>query len=154
MLRFSQDGAVATDILQLPDDILQRILVFVVLQDGCSAIPRLALTCQRLNNIVSQEHFQQEAHFSWLDSVVNWKRLSERHRQMYRKPYTSLYAGAYNAASFTKTVGLATTEMDNGECFWGFTPQMTTLATVAGIAFWMMEVLNSEVCVRAVLTLM
>ncbi|XP_077050711.1 uncharacterized protein LOC143700866 isoform X2 [Siphateles boraxobius] len=88
MLRVSQDGAVATDILQLPDDILQRILVFVVLQYGCSAIPRLALTCQRLNNIVSQEHFQQEAHFSWLDSVVNWKRLSERHRQMYRKPYT------------------------------------------------------------------
>uniref|UniRef100_A0A673HLD4 Uncharacterized protein n=1 Tax=Sinocyclocheilus rhinocerous TaxID=307959 RepID=A0A673HLD4_9TELE len=52
-------------------DILQRILVFVVLEDGCSAILRLALTCQRFNNIVSQEHFQQEAHFSWLDSEFN-----------------------------------------------------------------------------------
>jgi len=96
MLRVSHDGAVATDILlvcvhnhfnvdemacndsilnlvsypQLPDDILQKILVFVVLQDGCSAILRLALTCQRFNNIVSQEHFQQ-AHFSWLDSEFN-----------------------------------------------------------------------------------
>jgi len=96
MSRVSHDGAVATDILlvcvhihfnvdkmacndsilnlvsylQLPDDILQKILVFVVLQDGCSAILRLALTCQRFNNIVSQEHFQQ-AHFSWLDSEFN-----------------------------------------------------------------------------------
>ncbi|CAM4572250.1 unnamed protein product [Leuciscus chuanchicus] len=96
----------------LPDDILQRILVFVVLEDGCSAILRLALACQTFNKIVSQEHFQQEAHFRWLDN-----------------------AAVYNAASFTKTVGLATREMDNGECLWGFTPQMTTLATVAGIVF-------------------
>ncbi|CAM4578803.1 unnamed protein product [Leuciscus chuanchicus] len=72
----------------LPDDILQRILVFVVLEDGCSAILRLALACQTFNKIVSQEHFQQEAHFRWLDSVVNWERLSKRHRQSYRKPYT------------------------------------------------------------------
>ena len=95
--RVSQDGAVATDILQacvhihfnvdemacndsilnhvsnlqLPDDILQRILVFVVLEDGCSAILRLALACQTFNNIVSQDHFQQEAHFRWLDSELN-----------------------------------------------------------------------------------
>lgn len=72
--------------LQLPVDILQKILVFVVLEDCCSAILRLALTCQRFNN------------------------------------------------RMTKTVRLATREMDNGECFWGFTLQMTTLATVARIA--------------------
>ncbi|KAF4097288.1 hypothetical protein G5714_021296 [Onychostoma macrolepis] len=76
------------DFLKLPNDILQSILVFVVLEDSCSAILRLALTCQKFNNIVSQEHFQQEAHFSWLDSVVNWKRYSKRHYQMYRMPYT------------------------------------------------------------------
>ncbi|KAG1927860.1 hypothetical protein F2P79_023974 [Pimephales promelas] len=95
MLRVSHDGAVATDILLLPDDILQKILVFVVLQDGCSAILRLALTCQRFNNIVSQEHFQQEAHFSWLDI-------------------------AYNAARFTKTVGNG--QRGNGQrgVLWGF----------------------------------
>lgn len=45
-----------------------------------------------------------------------------------------LGAAAYNAPSITKTVELATREMDNRECFWGFTPQMTTLATEAGIA--------------------
>ncbi|XP_073681623.1 HMG domain-containing protein 3-like [Garra rufa] len=72
----------------LPDTILQNILVSVVLEDGCTAILRLALTCQKFEQIVSQEAFQKEAHFRWLDSVVNWKRHSGSHIQEYRKPYT------------------------------------------------------------------
>ncbi|RXN22715.1 hypothetical protein ROHU_006641 [Labeo rohita] len=72
----------------LPDAILQNILVSVVLEDGCTAILRLALTCPKFKQIVNQEDFQKEAHFRWLDSVVNWKRHSESHIQEYRKPYT------------------------------------------------------------------
>lgn len=77
-----------TAILQLPDDIISRIFVLVVLQDGDPAILNLALTCQKFHSIVCQPLFLEEAHFSWLDSVVEWKSLPPQHRDKYRRPYT------------------------------------------------------------------
>ncbi|XP_077083468.1 uncharacterized protein LOC143736711 [Siphateles boraxobius] len=58
-------------ILQLPEEILHRIFVLVVLQDGHPAIRTLALACTRFWRIVREESFLKEAHFCWLDNVVN-----------------------------------------------------------------------------------
>ncbi|KAL2104384.1 hypothetical protein ACEWY4_001252 [Coilia grayii] len=74
--------------INLPDDIISRIFVLVVLQDGDPAILNLALTCQKFHSIVCQPLFLEEAHFSWLDSVVEWKSLPPQHRDKYRRPYT------------------------------------------------------------------
>ncbi|RXN15816.1 hypothetical protein ROHU_008639 [Labeo rohita] len=72
---------------ELPDEILHMIFILVVLQDGDPAIHTLALTCTRFWRIVREEYFLKEAHFCWLDSVVNWKAFSEEHRRTYRIPY-------------------------------------------------------------------
>ncbi|KAL2092950.1 hypothetical protein ACEWY4_010262 [Coilia grayii] len=72
---------------ELPDDIISRIFVLVV-QDGDPAILNLALTCQKFHSIACQPLFLEEAHFSWLDSVVEWKSLPPQHRDKYRRPYT------------------------------------------------------------------
>ncbi|KAK1891765.1 Neurogenic locus notch like protein 2, partial [Dissostichus eleginoides] len=72
---------------KLPEGIIRRILRFVVLEDGDPAICTLALTCKNLNYIVSQGSFQKEAHFNWLDSVVNWNVFTEGHKQEFRKAY-------------------------------------------------------------------
>ncbi|KAI2647199.1 Histone-lysine N-methyltransferase SMYD3 [Labeo rohita] len=63
------------------------IFILVVLQDGDPAIHTLALTCTRFWRIVREECFLKEAHFCWLNSVVNWKAFSEEHRRTYRIPY-------------------------------------------------------------------
>ncbi|KAK7119703.1 hypothetical protein R3I94_021509 [Phoxinus phoxinus] len=71
----------------LPEEILHKIFILVVLQDGDPAIRTLALTCTRFWRIVREESFLKEAHFCWLDSVVNWNSFSEEHRRTYRIPY-------------------------------------------------------------------
>nr|XP_055032244.1 uncharacterized protein LOC129421011 isoform X2 [Misgurnus anguillicaudatus] len=76
------------NIQQLPLLILQAILLEVVLHDGDIAIRTLALTCSCFKSIVCKESFRREAHFQWLDSVVNWKAFSENYRTLYRIPYT------------------------------------------------------------------
>ncbi|KAL2102425.1 hypothetical protein ACEWY4_001593 [Coilia grayii] len=75
-------------VTELPDDIIRKIFVLVVLEDGDPAILNLALTCQKFHSIVCQPLFLEEAHFSWLDSVVEWKSLPPQHRDKYRRPYT------------------------------------------------------------------
>ncbi|XP_056093487.1 uncharacterized protein LOC130072421 isoform X2 [Rhinichthys klamathensis goyatoka] len=76
------------NIQELPPLVLREILLEVVLQDGDVAIGSLALTCRCFNSIVSMESFRREAHFRWLDSVVNWKAFSENVRNLYRVPYS------------------------------------------------------------------
>uniref|UniRef100_A0A8C1V931 C2H2-type domain-containing protein n=1 Tax=Cyprinus carpio TaxID=7962 RepID=A0A8C1V931_CYPCA len=73
---------------QLPLVVLRAILLEVVVHDGDVAIRTLALTCSCFNNIVCMESFRREAHFRWLDSVVNWKAFSENFRSLYRIPYS------------------------------------------------------------------
>ncbi|KAJ4937190.1 hypothetical protein JOQ06_001771 [Pogonophryne albipinna] len=71
----------------LPEDSIRRILILVVLEDGDPAICTLALTCKQISDIESQQSFQEEAHFSWLDSVVNWRNTSDEHKGNYRRAY-------------------------------------------------------------------
>ncbi|CAM4569262.1 unnamed protein product [Leuciscus chuanchicus] len=74
-------------ILQLPEEVLHKIFILVVLQDGDPAILTLALTCTHFWKIVREESFLKEAHFCWLDSVVNWNSFSEEYKRTYRIPY-------------------------------------------------------------------
>ncbi|CAM4299460.1 unnamed protein product [Leuciscus chuanchicus] len=74
-------------ILQLPEEVLHKIFILVVLQDGNPAILTLALTCTHFWKIVREESFLKEAHFCWLDSVVNWNSFSEEYKRTYRIPY-------------------------------------------------------------------
>lgn len=87
-----QDTVATSDtplnIQQLPLVVLRAILLEVVVHDGDVAIRTLALTCSCFNNIVCMESFRREAHFRWLDSVVNWKAFSENFRSLYRIPYS------------------------------------------------------------------
>lgn len=83
----SSPDRMVIDILQLPEEILRMIFILVVLQDGDPAIRTLALTCTRFWRTVREESFLKEAHFCWLDSVVNWNAFSEEHRRTYRTPY-------------------------------------------------------------------
>ncbi|KTG30239.1 hypothetical protein cypCar_00027344 [Cyprinus carpio] len=76
------------DFSELPLVVLRAILLEVVVHDGDVAIRTLALTCSCFNNIVCMESFRREAHFRWLDSVVNWKAFSENFRSLYRIPYS------------------------------------------------------------------
>ncbi|KAK1880863.1 1-phosphatidylinositol 45-bisphosphate phosphodiesterase epsilon-1 [Dissostichus eleginoides] len=85
---------------KLPEGIIRRILRFVVLEDGDPAICTLALTCKNLNYIVSQGSFQKEAHFNWLDSVVNWNVFTEGHKQEFRKAYQISRNAAHVIKSF------------------------------------------------------
>jgi hypothetical protein len=39
---------------QLPEEVMREILLMVVLEDGYSAILRLAMTCQKMNAVVCQ----------------------------------------------------------------------------------------------------
>ncbi|KAL2089277.1 hypothetical protein ACEWY4_013965 [Coilia grayii] len=84
---------------------MRNIFLLVVLEDGDPGILNLALTCQRFNRIVCQPLFLQEAHFAWLDSVVNWNRLPPRHRAIYRKPYTVSECRALSCRRLYKDIG-------------------------------------------------
>ncbi|CAM4568405.1 unnamed protein product [Leuciscus chuanchicus] len=46
-----------------------------------------AITCTHFWKIVREESFLKEAHFCWLDSVVNWNSFSEEYKRTYRIPY-------------------------------------------------------------------
>ncbi|XP_056089875.1 uncharacterized protein LOC130069786 [Rhinichthys klamathensis goyatoka] len=96
------------NIQELPPLVLREILLEVVLQDGDVAIGSLALTCRCFNSIVSMESFRREAHFRWLDSVVNWKAFSENVRNLYRVPY-----------SLSRCLHFDTTYKDCGEGYRG-----------------------------------
>ncbi|XP_077100029.1 uncharacterized protein LOC143750744 [Siphateles boraxobius] len=95
----------ALNIQELPPLVLREILLEVVLQDGDVAIGSLALTCRC---IVSMESFRREAHFRWLDSVVNWKACRENVRNLYRVPY-----------SLSRCLHCETTYKDCGEGYRG-----------------------------------
>ncbi|CAM4570387.1 unnamed protein product [Leuciscus chuanchicus] len=57
------------NITEIPDDILRRILLEVVKEYGDVAFNRLSLTCRKFRDVVSNESFRNEAHFSWLDTA-------------------------------------------------------------------------------------
>lgn len=73
---------------KMPSEILWQILTVVVTVDGDVAILRLALTCKVFRDIVSNPRFREQAHFMWLDSVVNWSAFSKTYRQQFRVPYS------------------------------------------------------------------
>ncbi|XP_077089568.1 uncharacterized protein LOC143740869 isoform X4 [Siphateles boraxobius] len=73
---------------KMPPDILWRILMGVVTDDGDVAFWRLSLTCKVFRDVVSDPKFREEAHFVWLDSVVNWSAFSIEYRQEFRVPYS------------------------------------------------------------------
>lgn len=67
---------------QLPWHILRRILQMVILEDGDGAILRLALTCHKMRDVVSQPSFLEEAHLQWLDSKLNNNVFAEQHHHL------------------------------------------------------------------------
>lgn len=70
-------------LLQLPDKVLKKICMEVVLADGDNAYLRLSLVCSRLKHICSDPGFQSECHLSWLLSL---------HQEAYwRKPAIRQY---------------------------------------------------------------
>lgn len=73
---------------KMPPDILWRILMGVVIDDGDVAFWRLSMTCKVFRDVVSKPKFRQEAHFVWLDSVVNWSAFSRQYKQEFRVPYS------------------------------------------------------------------
>ncbi|XP_016326356.1 uncharacterized protein LOC107676347 [Sinocyclocheilus anshuiensis] len=73
---------------KMPLEILGQILLRVVSDDGDMAFMRLSLTCKLFRDIVSETKFKEEAHFMWLDSVVNWSAFSARYREKFRVPYS------------------------------------------------------------------
>ncbi|XP_067305511.1 uncharacterized protein [Pseudorasbora parva] len=72
---------------KMPPEILRHILMDVVKEDGDVAFFRLSLTCRLFNDVVCEASFRKEAHFAWLDSVVNWSAYSSGYKEMYRVPY-------------------------------------------------------------------
>ncbi|KAL1276482.1 hypothetical protein QQF64_036105 [Cirrhinus molitorella] len=84
----TKEGIKGQDTTPLPLLVLREILLEVVLQDGDVAVGSLALTCRCFNSIVSMESFRRDAHFQWLDSVVNWTAFSKDFRNLYRVPYS------------------------------------------------------------------
>jgi len=61
-------GLIVGYFVQMPPDILWRILMGVITDDGDVAFWRLSLTCKVFREIVSESKFREEAHFVWLDS--------------------------------------------------------------------------------------
>jgi len=60
----------------MPPDILWRILMRVVTDDGDVAFWRLSMTCKVFRDIVNKHKFREEAHFEWLDSKFFKSKLS------------------------------------------------------------------------------
>ncbi|KAI7814029.1 hypothetical protein IRJ41_006645 [Triplophysa rosa] len=76
------------DFDEMPPEILWCILLTVVTEDGDGAFLRLSLTCKIFRGIVTKPSFRKQAHFIWLDSVINWRAFSKGHKEQYRVPYT------------------------------------------------------------------
>lgn len=74
-------------LLDLPMEVLEMILLEVVLQDGDGAYMNLSLTCSCFRAIVNKARFRQKAHYAWLDSVVNWGKWSETSKAELRVPF-------------------------------------------------------------------
>ncbi|KAF5888744.1 uncharacterized protein DAT39_021556 [Clarias magur] len=55
-------------LLDLPMEILEMILLDVVLQDGDAAYKNISLTCSSFSAIVNRTLFRQKAHYAWLDN--------------------------------------------------------------------------------------
>ncbi|ROI15209.1 hypothetical protein DPX16_23465 [Anabarilius grahami] len=68
-------------------EILRHILINVVKEDGDVAFFRLSLTCWLFHDVVCDALFRKDAHFTWLNSVVNWSAYSSDYKEMYRVPY-------------------------------------------------------------------
>ncbi|XP_067302268.1 uncharacterized protein [Pseudorasbora parva] len=73
---------------KMPPEILWQILMGVVIDDGDVAYLRLSLTCKIFRDIVSNPKFKEQAHFIWLDSVVNWCAFSTQYKQQFRVSYS------------------------------------------------------------------
>lgn len=65
----------------MPPEILRQILLNVITEDGDVAFLRLSLTCRIFKEIVSNAKFREQAHYIWLDSVINWSRFSEDYKK-------------------------------------------------------------------------
>ncbi|XP_021331417.1 uncharacterized protein isoform X2 [Danio rerio] len=72
----------------MPPEILRQILLKVITEDGDVAFLRLSLTCRIFKEIVSNAKFREQAHYIWLDSVINWSRFSEDYKKEFRVPYS------------------------------------------------------------------
>ncbi|XP_072568812.1 uncharacterized protein [Paramormyrops kingsleyae] len=86
--KFSDTGhKVETTLYQLPPEILTKILKDVILSDGETAYRTLSLVCREFRDVIGNDAFRREVHFSWLDGVVNWSIFSSQYRDEYRKAY-------------------------------------------------------------------
>ncbi|XP_065096508.2 uncharacterized protein [Paramisgurnus dabryanus] len=86
----STKTALATEadyITKMPPKVLRCILMHVVKEDGDVALFRLSLTCRLFRDVVCEAPFREEAHFAWLDSVVDWSAFSSDFKEMYRVAY-------------------------------------------------------------------
>ncbi|XP_077063195.1 uncharacterized protein LOC143715348 [Siphateles boraxobius] len=124
------------EVTMLPEEILHRIFILVVLQDGDPALHTLALTCTHFWRIVREESFLKEAHFCWLDSVVNWNSFSEDLEGPTEFPIWSPVA--FNAMKCSKTVK-DTGDVDKEENFKGSTLKMILQDTAAWTVFMRLE---------------
>ncbi|CAB4016762.1 uncharacterized protein LOC103031382 isoform X2 [Paramuricea clavata] len=58
-------------IQSLPDEILEMILK-EVLKEGDKEYCTLSLVCKQFKDIVTRPYFQQDVHYTWLNSVHDW----------------------------------------------------------------------------------
>ncbi|XP_025761105.1 uncharacterized protein LOC100712513 isoform X4 [Oreochromis niloticus] len=72
---------------ELPACVLIDILEEVVLNEGDTAIFKLALVCSMFRDLVSTEYFRRRAHFKWLHSVCTWSSFSEKYIEQYCNMY-------------------------------------------------------------------
>ncbi|XP_058651376.1 uncharacterized protein LOC131552027 isoform X3 [Onychostoma macrolepis] len=69
-------------LLQMPKSVLEEVCLEVILSDGDAAYLTLSLTCTALRDVVSSLEFRHRAHYAWLESVVNVKKLPQAVRDM------------------------------------------------------------------------
>ncbi|XP_058651375.1 uncharacterized protein LOC131552027 isoform X2 [Onychostoma macrolepis] len=66
----------------MPKSVLEEVCLEVILSDGDAAYLTLSLTCTALRDVVSSLEFRHRAHYAWLESVVNVKKLPQAVRDM------------------------------------------------------------------------
>lgn len=64
-------------IQSLPDEILEMILK-EVLKEGDKEYCTLSLVCKQFKDIVTRPYFQQDVHYTWLNSVHDWTNSTDK----------------------------------------------------------------------------
>ena len=64
------------NLASLPNEILDKIFQYLVLQEGDQMIYKLSTVCKHFYTIVKQESFRRSVHFSWLKSIYKWSEAS------------------------------------------------------------------------------